>query len=110
MWSAVLVLTGGFAQLIEYTGFAVVLFSGIAGVALFVLRRRAAGRAASVQGVGLSVRAGAVRRRERADRDERGVAIAGALTLGRSDHRGRIATLRVAVISARRGERDELGG
>ena len=41
-WSAVLVLTGSFAQLIEYTGFAVVLFSGIAGVALFVLRRRAA--------------------------------------------------------------------
>ena len=41
LWSAVLVLTGGFAQLIEYTGFAVVLFSGIAGVALFVLRSRA---------------------------------------------------------------------
>jgi APA family basic amino acid/polyamine antiporter len=40
LWSAVLVLTGGFSQLIEYTGFAVVLFSGIAGVALFVLRRR----------------------------------------------------------------------
>lgn len=39
-WSALLVLTGGFSQLIEYTGFAVVLFSGIAGVALFVLRRR----------------------------------------------------------------------
>ena len=34
-----LVLTGGFSQLIEYTGFAVVLFSGIAGVALFVLRK-----------------------------------------------------------------------
>jgi APA family basic amino acid/polyamine antiporter len=39
-WSSVLVLTGGFSQLIEYTGFAVVLFSGIAGVALFVLRRQ----------------------------------------------------------------------
>ena len=37
-WSAVLVLTGSFKQLIAYTGFAVVLFSGIAGVALFVLR------------------------------------------------------------------------
>jgi APA family basic amino acid/polyamine antiporter len=42
-WSSVLVLTGGFSQLIEYTGFAVVLFSGIAGVALFVLRRRSPG-------------------------------------------------------------------
>jgi basic amino acid/polyamine antiporter, APA family len=40
VWSCLLVLTGGFAQLIEYTGFAVVLFSGIAGVALFELRRR----------------------------------------------------------------------
>jgi APA family basic amino acid/polyamine antiporter len=40
-WSALLVLSGGFAQLLEYTGFAVILFSGVAGVALFVLRRRA---------------------------------------------------------------------
>ncbi len=40
LWSAVLVLTGSFSQLIEYTGFAVVLFSGVAGLALFVLRRR----------------------------------------------------------------------
>ena len=39
-WSALLVLTGSFNQLIAYTGFAVVLFSGIAGVALFVLRHR----------------------------------------------------------------------
>ena len=38
-WSCLLVLTGSFTQLIAYTGFAVVLFSGIAGVALFVLRR-----------------------------------------------------------------------
>lgn len=40
VWSAVLVLSGSFAELIDYTGFAVVLFSGIAGVALFVLRRQ----------------------------------------------------------------------
>ena len=39
-WSAILVLTGSFASLITYTGFAVVLFSGIAGLALFALRRR----------------------------------------------------------------------
>ena len=39
-WSAVLVLTGSFVQLLEYTGFAVVLFAGIAGIALFVLRWR----------------------------------------------------------------------
>jgi len=40
-WSAVLVLSGGFSQLLEYTGFAVILFAGVAGAALFVLRRRA---------------------------------------------------------------------
>ncbi len=39
-WSILLVVSGSFGQLITYTGFSVVLFSGIAGVALFVLRRR----------------------------------------------------------------------
>ena len=39
-WSVLLVLSGSFSQLIIYTGFSVVLFSGIAGVALFVLRQR----------------------------------------------------------------------
>jgi basic amino acid/polyamine antiporter, APA family len=40
VWSAVLVLTGTFERLVTYTGFAVVLFAGIAVLALFVLRRR----------------------------------------------------------------------
>lgn len=40
LWSAVLVLSGTLAQLVTYTGFAVILFSGVAVVALFVLRRR----------------------------------------------------------------------
>ncbi|MBA2356077.1 MAG: amino acid permease [Acidobacteria bacterium] len=40
IWSAVLVLTGTFERLVTYTGFAVVLFAGIAVAALFVLRRR----------------------------------------------------------------------
>jgi APA family basic amino acid/polyamine antiporter len=39
-WSGVLVLSGTLAQLVSYTGFAVVLFAGIAVLALFVLRRR----------------------------------------------------------------------
>jgi APA family basic amino acid/polyamine antiporter len=39
-WSAVLVLSAKADALVNYTGFAVVLFSGIAGLALFVLRRR----------------------------------------------------------------------
>lgn len=38
-WSGVLVLTGTFGQLVEYAGFALVLFSGIAVAALFVLRQ-----------------------------------------------------------------------
>src|SRR6476661_5506296 len=40
LWSAVLVLSGTLSQLVSYTGFAVVLFSAIAVIALFVLRRR----------------------------------------------------------------------
>lgn len=40
VWASILVLTGTFVQLVEYTGFAVVLFAGIAVTALFVIRRR----------------------------------------------------------------------
>ena len=40
VWAGILVLTGTFVQLVEYTAFAVVLFSGIAVSALFVLRHR----------------------------------------------------------------------
>jgi APA family basic amino acid/polyamine antiporter len=39
-WSALLVLSGSAEALTNYTGFAVVLFSGVAVAALFVLRRR----------------------------------------------------------------------
>ncbi|HTM23997.1 MAG TPA: amino acid permease [Vicinamibacterales bacterium] len=40
IWSGVLVLSGTLSQLVTYTGFAVVLFAGIAVSAVFVLRRR----------------------------------------------------------------------
>jgi APA family basic amino acid/polyamine antiporter len=40
VWSAVLVLSGTLSQLVAYTGFAVVLFAGVAVAALFVLRWR----------------------------------------------------------------------
>jgi basic amino acid/polyamine antiporter, APA family len=40
IWSGVLVMSGTLSQLVSYTGFAVVLFSGVAVAALFVLRRR----------------------------------------------------------------------
>jgi APA family basic amino acid/polyamine antiporter len=40
VWSSILVVSGTLSQLVNYTGFAVVLFSAIAVVALFVLRRR----------------------------------------------------------------------
>jgi basic amino acid/polyamine antiporter, APA family len=40
IWSSVLVLCGSMSQLVSYTGFAVVLFAGIAVASLFVLRRR----------------------------------------------------------------------
>ena len=40
LWTGVLVLSGTLSQLVSYTGFAVVLFSAVAVVSLFVLRRR----------------------------------------------------------------------
>ena len=40
VWSAVLVVSGTFEQIVTYTGFAIVLFSGLAVAALFVARRR----------------------------------------------------------------------
>ncbi|MGH9314262.1 MAG: APC family permease [Vicinamibacterales bacterium] len=40
VWSALLVLSGSADALGRYTGFAVILFAGVAVVALFVLRRR----------------------------------------------------------------------
>lgn len=39
-WSAILVLTGTFEALLIYTGFAVILFAGVAAVALMVVRRQ----------------------------------------------------------------------
>jgi basic amino acid/polyamine antiporter, APA family len=40
LWSGILVLSGTFEQLLIYTGFAILLFSGGATASLFVLRRR----------------------------------------------------------------------
>jgi APA family basic amino acid/polyamine antiporter len=40
MWSGLLVLTGTFAQIVTYTGFAILLFSGAAVSTVIVLRRR----------------------------------------------------------------------
>ncbi len=40
VWSGVLVLSGTLTQLVSYTGFALMLFAGIAVAAVFVLRRR----------------------------------------------------------------------
>jgi len=42
-WSGLLVLTAGADALVTYTGFAIVLFAGVAVVALFVLRAREPG-------------------------------------------------------------------
>lgn len=39
-WSGLLVLSGGASALIRYTGFSIVLFTGVAVIALFVLRAR----------------------------------------------------------------------
>jgi len=40
IWASILVLMGSLRQLVGYTGFAVVLFAGVAVMSVFVLRRR----------------------------------------------------------------------
>lgn len=40
VWSGILVLSGTLSQLVSYTGFAVVLFAGVAVLSLFVFRMR----------------------------------------------------------------------
>ena len=55
VWSGVLVLSGSLADLVAYTGFAVVLFAGLAVVALFVLRRRERGIARPFHALGYPV-------------------------------------------------------
>jgi len=40
VWSAILVLSGTFDQLLTYTGFAIILFSALAVLSLFFVRRR----------------------------------------------------------------------
>ncbi len=47
-----LVLSGTLSQLVTYTGFAVVLFSGIAVSAVFVLRRRDGGLSRTFSALG----------------------------------------------------------
>jgi APA family basic amino acid/polyamine antiporter len=51
-WSSILVVSGTFEQLLTYTGFAVVLFAGIAVFALFVLRRKCAQQARAYKALG----------------------------------------------------------
>jgi APA family basic amino acid/polyamine antiporter len=72
VWSALLVLSGGANALTTYTGFAVVLFAGIAVVSLFVLRHREPG----------DRRQRAVGRSDRPDSDRRALGTGG----GRLDH------------------------
>ncbi len=58
IWASVLVMTGTFERLVNYTGFAVVLFAGIAVLALFVLRRREPDAARPFRALGYPVAPG----------------------------------------------------
>jgi len=55
LWSCALVLTGAFGPLLTYTGFAVVLFAGIAVGSLFVTRRKFAGQSRAFSAWGYPV-------------------------------------------------------
>ena len=64
-------LSGGADALTTYTGFSVVLFAGVAVLALFVLRRREPERRARSRRSGYPVAPGDLRPRQRADRRQR---------------------------------------
>jgi basic amino acid/polyamine antiporter, APA family len=55
IWASLLVLTGSADALANYTGFAVVLFAGIAVASVFVLRRRAPDEPRSFKALGYPV-------------------------------------------------------
>lgn len=55
IWSSLLVLSGGAEALTSYTGFAVVLFAGVAVAALFVLRRREPGASRPYKAIGYPI-------------------------------------------------------
>ena len=57
VWSGLLVLSGSANALTTYTGFAVVLFAGVAVAALFVLRQREPDAPRPFKALGLSARA-----------------------------------------------------
>ena len=71
-----LVLTATADALVNYTGFAIVLFLGMAVVALFVLRRREPDAPRPFRALGLSGRAGDLRAGEPGDSGERAVSSA----------------------------------
>jgi len=54
-WASLLVLSGSADALTNYTGFAIVLFSGIAVLSLFVLRRREPGAPRPFKALGYPV-------------------------------------------------------
>ena len=58
VWSGLLVLSGGAKALTTYTGFAVVLFAGVAVIALFVLRRREPNAARPFKALGYPIAPG----------------------------------------------------
>ena len=71
VWTSVLVLTATADALVTYTGFAIMLFLGLAVLSLFVLRAREPRRAAAVPCLAVPVAPGALRRGQRGDPGER---------------------------------------
>jgi APA family basic amino acid/polyamine antiporter len=55
IWASILVLSGTLSQLVAYTGFAVVLFAGVAVAAVFVLRHREPGTVRPFKALGYPV-------------------------------------------------------
>ena len=81
VWSRVLVLFAQAQTLLTYTGFAIILFSGVAVVSLFVLRTKQPDAEPAIPSVGLSRRPWDLRGGRRVDSGKR--ALHGAGTNGR---------------------------
>ena len=101
IWSGVLVLSGTLSQLVNYTGFAVVLFSATAVAAVFVLRRRQPQQQRPFSAWGYPWAPAIVRRGERADARQRDLEQPGDVRRRSRGHCGRYADLLVDATGSR---------
>ena len=90
MWATLLVLFATADALLTYTGFAIILFSGAAVVAVFVLRAKQPDADRPFKALGYPVAPAIYAHRQRGDPDQRPGSRTRTHRCGRADHRGGI--------------------